>query len=51
MNTKKNINMKQLSTLISLYPDIIWGYSDHSIGSQAACTVVEGKDYFSEEGL
>ena len=36
----KNINLKQLSTLISLYPDIIWGYSDHSIGSQAACTAV-----------
>jgi len=36
----KNVNLKQLTSLINLYPEIIWGYSDHSIGTQASCVAV-----------
>ena len=36
----ENINLRQLTSLINLYPDIIWGFSDHSIGTQASCAAV-----------
>lgn len=32
------LNLKQILTLKKKYPEIVWGYSDHSIGTQA-CTI------------
>lgn len=34
------LNLNQISTLKRKYPDIIWGYSDHSIGTLACCNAV-----------
>lgn len=36
----KDCNLRQIQTLSSLYPDIIWGFSDHSQGPLAATLAV-----------
>lgn len=36
----KLLNLKQIQTLKYLYPDIIWGFSDHSLGTVASTMAV-----------
>jgi N,N'-diacetyllegionaminate synthase len=36
----KLLNIRQLPTLIKLYPDVIWGFSDHSQGTLASSLAV-----------
>ena len=36
----KNLNLLQIRKLKNEFPDIIWGYSDHSIGTLASLTAV-----------
>ena len=35
-----NLNLQQLTTLINLYPKVIWGFSDHSVTNHASCAAV-----------
>lgn len=34
------LNLRQIPVLAARYPNIVWGFSDHSIGSAAAATAV-----------
>ncbi|MDC2981249.1 N-acetylneuraminate synthase family protein [SAR116 cluster bacterium] len=35
-----DLNLRQIKTLSDLYPDVIWGFSDHSMGTLAATSAV-----------
>ena len=35
-----DLNLGQIKTLSDLYPDVIWGFSDHSMGTLAATSAV-----------
>ena len=35
-----HLNIRQLGTLQMLYPDVVWGFSDHSRGTLASCIAV-----------
>ena len=36
----QDLNLRQIETLRALYPDVVWGFSDHSEGSLAASIAV-----------
>ena len=38
--TASDLNLRQIKTLSDLYTDVIWGFSDHSMGTLAATSAV-----------
>src|SRR5262249_51378970 len=36
----ENLNMRQITTLKARYPDLVWGFSDHSQGTLASSSAV-----------